>query len=88
VNPVAAPGSGLYSLPGNVNVSAFYNARQGYPFEPFILVSRGSGAGGANVLLGSVGANRRELSEHRLHVRRPVTFGRTPLRAVRWICST
>ena len=31
--------SGLYNLPGNVNLSAFYNARQGYPFEPFILVS-------------------------------------------------
>ena len=26
--------SGLYQLPLAVNVSAFYNARQGYPFEP------------------------------------------------------
>jgi hypothetical protein len=26
--------SGMYQLPVRVNVSAFYNARQGYPFEP------------------------------------------------------
>ena len=25
--------TGLYQLPGEVNISAFYNARQGYPFE-------------------------------------------------------
>ena len=25
--------SGMYQLPCAVNVSAFYNARQGYPFE-------------------------------------------------------
>ncbi|HKB13288.1 MAG TPA: TonB-dependent receptor, partial [Vicinamibacterales bacterium] len=29
--------SGLYNLPWDVNVSAFYNARQGYPFERGIL---------------------------------------------------
>ncbi len=28
--------SGMYQLPGGVNVSAFFNARQGYPFERFI----------------------------------------------------
>ena len=29
--------SGMYQLPFDVNVSAFYNARQGYPFERGIL---------------------------------------------------
>jgi hypothetical protein len=28
--------SGLYQIPGEVNLSAFYNARQGYPFEASI----------------------------------------------------
>ena len=30
--------SGMYQMPWAVNVSAFYNARQGYPFEPFVRV--------------------------------------------------
>jgi len=69
--------SGLYNLPGNVNVSAFYNARQGYPFEPFILVTRGNGAGNANVLLDQVGTNRLPTYQNvDLHVERPVRFGR------------
>ena len=72
--------SGLYNLPGNVNVSAFYNARQGYPFEPFILVTRGNGAGNASVLLDNVGENRLPNYQNiDLHVERPVTFGRTHL---------
>ena len=28
--------SGMYQMPYAVNVSAFYNARQGYPFERFV----------------------------------------------------
>jgi hypothetical protein len=70
--------SGLYNLPGNVNVSAFYNARQGYPFEPFILVSRGNGVGNASVLLDNVGENRLPNYQNLdLHVERPLVFGRT-----------
>ena len=69
--------SGLYNLPGNVNVSAFYNARQGYPFEPFILVSRGNGVGNASVLLDNVGENRLPNYQNvDFHVERPLTFGR------------
>jgi len=72
--------SGLYNLPGNVNVSAFYNARQGYPFEPFILVTRGNGAGNASVLLDEVGTNRLPTYQNiDMHVERPVTFGRAHL---------
>jgi len=70
--------SGLYNLPYNVNVSAFYNARQGYPFEPFMLIARGNGAGNANVLLDNVGENRLPNFQNLdFHVERPVTFGRT-----------
>ncbi|MEO6239654.1 MAG: carboxypeptidase regulatory-like domain-containing protein [Vicinamibacterales bacterium] len=69
--------SGLYNLPGNVNVSAFYNARQGYPYEPIILVSRGNGVGNASVLLDNVGENRLPNYQNLdLHVERPVVFGR------------
>jgi hypothetical protein len=69
--------SGLYNLPGNVNVSAFYNARQGYPYEPFILVTRGNGVGNASVLLDNVGENRLPNYQNLdLHVERPLIFGR------------
>jgi hypothetical protein len=51
--------SGLYELPGNVRLSAFFNARQGYPFERNILTpTRTNGAGTANVLIDNLGANR------------------------------
>jgi hypothetical protein len=51
--------SGLYELPGNVRVSAFYNARQGYPFERFIQgPSRPNGGGIPNILIDNVGASR------------------------------
>jgi hypothetical protein len=67
--------SGLYNLPYNFNVSAFYNARQGYPFEPFILVTRNNGAGNANVLLDNVGENRLPNYQNLdFHVERPITF--------------
>jgi hypothetical protein len=69
--------SGLYNLPGNVNVSAFYNARQGYPYEPFILVTRSNGVGNASVLLDNVGENRLPNYQNLdLHVERPLIFGR------------
>ena len=70
--------SGLYNLPCDFNVSAFYNARQGYPFEPLMLIARGNGAGNANVLLDNVGENRLPNYQNLdFHVERPITFGRT-----------
>jgi hypothetical protein len=72
--------SGLYQAPLKVNVSAFYNTRQGYPFEPFEQVTRPNGAGTASVLLDPVGSNRLPNFQNLdLHVERPFTFGHTRL---------
>jgi len=50
---------GVYQAPFDVNLSAFYNARQGYIFEPFVQVpSRLYNGGSVNVLLDPVGSNR------------------------------
>lgn len=69
--------SGLYNLPYNVNISAFYNTRQGYPFEPFILVTRGNGVGNTNVLLDNVATNRLPNYQNLdLHAERPIALGR------------
>jgi len=69
--------SGLYQLPGEVNVSAFYNARQGYPFEASIQSpSRASGAGIATILLDNVGENRLPNYQNLdFHVERPLKLG-------------
>ena len=69
--------SGLYQLPGEVNVSAFYNARQGYPFEASIQSpSRASGAGIATILLDNVGDNRLPNYQNLdFHVERPLKLG-------------
>ena len=65
--------SGLYQAPLGFNVSAFYNARQGYPFEPFINVSRPNGVGTIGVLLDKVGENRLPNFQNLdMHVERPV----------------
>ena len=71
--------SGMYQLPGSVNVSAFYNARQGYPFERFIQgPSRRNGGGVANVLIDPVGESRLPTFQNLdFHVERPVSVGRT-----------
>ena len=68
---------GLYQLPGDVNVSAFYNARQGYPFEAFVRqATRPLGGGTADVLLDPVGANRLPTYQNLdFHVERPVKLG-------------
>jgi hypothetical protein len=68
--------SGMYQLPWAVNVSAFYNARQGYPFEPFILTpTRANNGGQASVLLDAVGENRLPTFQNvDFHVERPITF--------------
>jgi hypothetical protein len=68
--------SGLYELPFKINVSAFYNARQGYPFEQGILSpSRLRGAGSVFVVLDPVGTRR--LPDYQnldFHVERPVAL--------------
>jgi hypothetical protein len=66
--------SGLYQLPYQFSVSAFYNARQGYPFEQGILSpSRANGGNTVFVLLDKVG-DRRLPSYQNLdfHVERPI----------------
>jgi hypothetical protein len=51
--------SGRYTLPGDVNVAAFYNGRQGYPFPQFIQTpNRANGAGRDEVLLDELGSVR------------------------------
>src|SRR5262249_51970627 len=66
--------SGLYQLPYSVNVSAFYNARQGYPFEASIQSpSRANGAGIATPLLDPVGETRLPTFQNLdFHVERPI----------------
>jgi hypothetical protein len=75
--------SGMYELPFQFNVSAFYNARQGYPFETGILVPscggaittgcRHNGAGTVFVLLDKVGDSRLPNYQNvDFHVERPV----------------
>ena len=66
----------MYQLPGAVNVSAFYNARQGYPFERFVLTpTRSNNGGQASVLLDAVGESRLPNFQNvDFHVERPITF--------------
>jgi hypothetical protein len=69
--------SGMYQLPYAFNVSAFYNARQGYPFEQFILTpTRPNNGGQASVLLDAVGENRLPNFQNvDFHLERPISFG-------------
>jgi carboxypeptidase family protein/TonB-dependent receptor-like protein len=69
--------SGMYQIPGDVNVSAFLNARQGYPFEPYILSpTRPNNGGQVNVLLDPVGENRLPNYQNLdFHIERPVKVG-------------
>jgi hypothetical protein len=66
--------SGLYQAPGGVNVSAFYNARQGYPFERGILSpSRPNGGNTVFIVLDPVGTSRLPNYQNLdFHVERPV----------------
>jgi hypothetical protein len=81
--------SGMYQLPYAFNVSAFYNARQGYPFEaavvltpPIVLSATGqvvtalpNGGGTPTIILDPIGHNRLPTYQNLdLHVERPVTF--------------
>jgi hypothetical protein len=69
--------SGLYELPYSVNVSAFYNARQGYPFERTETVaSRTNGASSVSLLIDPVGESRLPTFQNLdFHVERPVRAG-------------
>jgi carboxypeptidase family protein/TonB-dependent receptor-like protein len=66
--------SGMYQAPFDINVSAFYNARQGYPFEATVQSpSRPRGAGVATVILDPIGENRLPNFQNLdFHVERPV----------------
>jgi hypothetical protein len=71
--------SGLYQLPGDVNLSAFFNARQGYPFERFVQgPSRANGAGIPLILLDPIGDSRLPTYQNLdFHVERPIRVGGT-----------
>ena len=76
--------SGLYQLPCDVNVSAFYNARQGYPFERIVQApSRINGAGTPTILLDPVGESRLPNYQNLdFHVERPIKIGTDALHPV------
>src|SRR5262249_15365468 len=69
--------SGLYNLPYDVNVSAFFNARQGYPLEYALNnTSRINGAGTATILLNPVGETRLDnYGNLDFHIDRPIKLG-------------
>jgi hypothetical protein len=68
--------SGVYQAPWGVNVSAFYNARQGYPQEISVQTpSRPNGAGQVDVLLNAIGETRLPNFQNLdFHVERAVKF--------------
>jgi hypothetical protein len=69
--------SGLVNLPYDINVSAFFNARQGYP-EEFAVQgpSRPNGGGIPTILLNAVGdARLPNYSNLDLHLDRPIRIG-------------
>ena len=69
--------SGLYSLPYDINVSAFYNAREGYPYLRFIQgPSRLNGAGTPFILLDPIGDSRLPNYQNLdFRVERPIRIG-------------
>ena len=73
----------MYQLPFGVNVSAFYNARQGYPYERACTVRRAPTAPASpRVLLDPVGDSRLPNYQNLdFHVERPLKFGTVALRA-------
>jgi hypothetical protein len=69
--------SGMYQAPYAFNVSAFYNARQGYPFEAAVqvLTALPNGGGTPTIVLDPIGNNR--LPDYQnldLRVERPITI--------------
>jgi hypothetical protein len=71
--------SGMYQAPAGINVSAFYNARQGYPQEVSVQTpSRVNGVAQVDVLLNPVGDVRLPNYQNvDLHVERPVRLSST-----------
>jgi len=82
--------SGMYQLPYQFNVSAFYNTRQGYPYEAAVVVNSPillngqtitalpNGGGNPTIILDSIGSNRLPKFQNLdLHFERPVSFGST-----------
>jgi hypothetical protein len=69
--------SGLYQLPGDLNVSAFYNARQGYPLENTVQTpSRINGGGQVDVPMDPIGDVRLPNYQNiDFHLERPVKAG-------------
>ena len=70
--------SGLYQLPYQFNVSAFYNSRQGYPYEAAVqvLTSLPNGGGQPTIILDPIGSNRLPTYQNLdLHFERPITLG-------------
>jgi hypothetical protein len=81
--------SGMYQLPYAFNVSAFYNARQGYPFEAAVVVNSPirladgtivtalpNGGGNPTMILDNIGENRLPNYQNLdLHLERPISFG-------------
>jgi hypothetical protein len=71
--------SGMYQAPLGINLSAFYNARQGYPQEISVQTpSRANGVAQVDVLLNPVGETRLPNYQNiDFHVERPVHVGAT-----------
>jgi hypothetical protein len=69
--------SGLYQAPWGINLSTFYNARQGYPLERTVQTpTRLNGSGQVDVLLDPVGESRLPNFQNiDFHVDRAVRFG-------------
>src|SRR5262249_28937612 len=65
---------GMYQLPYNFNFSAFYNARQGYPFARYVQTpSRPNGAGIVSVWVDPVGTTRLpNYQDLDIHLERPI----------------
>jgi hypothetical protein len=70
--------SGQYTAPLDINLAAFYNARQGYPFPQAILTpSRANRAGTALVLLDPMGSVRLETFQtFDFKIEKPFNLGR------------
>jgi hypothetical protein len=69
--------SGMVQLPYQFNVSAFYNTRQGYPFEAAVqvLTSLPNGGGTPTIILDPIGENRLPTYQNLdLHFERPLTI--------------
>ena len=83
--------SGLYQLPYDFNVSAFYNARQGYPFEQGILSPTPPERRRhrcSSCWIRSATSRLPNFQNLDFHVERPVTHRRTSGSSRRWTSST